>query len=34
MNRWAKAGVLNRVFTAQQEEEFIRLKAEALEPSS
>jgi transposase len=30
MNRWAKAGVLDRVFTALQEEEVIRIKVEAL----
>jgi len=30
MNRWAKAGVLDRVFTALQEEELIRIKVEAL----
>jgi transposase len=30
MNRWAKAGVLDRVFTALQEEEIIRIKVEAL----
>jgi transposase len=30
MNRWAKAGVLDRIFTALQEEEIIRIKVEAL----
>jgi len=30
MNRWAKAGVLDRVFTALQEEQIIRIKIEAL----
>ena len=30
MNRWAKAGVLDRVFTALQEEEVMRIKVEAL----
>jgi hypothetical protein len=30
MNRWAKAGVLDRVFAALQEEEIIRIKVEAL----
>src|SRR4030067_634176 len=30
MNRWVKAGVLDRVFTALQEEEIIRIKVEAL----
>ena len=30
MNRWPKAGVLDRVFTALQEEEIIRIKVEAL----
>src|SRR3970040_1168451 len=30
MNRWAKAGVLDRVFTALQEEEIIHIKVEAL----
>lgn len=30
MNRWAKAGVLDRVFTALQEEEVIRIKVETL----
>jgi transposase len=30
MNRWAKAGVLDRVFTALQEEEIIRIRVEAL----
>lgn len=29
MNRWAKAGVLDRVFTALQEEQIIRIKLEA-----
>ena len=30
MNRWAKAGVLDRVFRAMQEEQIIRIKVEAL----
>lgn len=30
MNRWAKAGVLDRVFTALQEEEILRVRVEAL----
>jgi transposase len=30
MNRWAKAGVLDRVFTALQEHQIIRIKVEAL----
>ena len=30
MNRWAKAGVLDRVFTALQEHQIIRLKIEAM----
>jgi len=30
MNRWAKAGVLDRVFTALQEEEIIHIRVEAL----
>ena len=30
MNRWAKNGVLDRVFTALQEEEIIRIKVETL----
>ncbi len=30
MNRWAKAGVLDRVFTALQDEEIIRIRVEAL----
>lgn len=30
MNRWAKAGVLNRVFAALQEEQIIRIKIEAM----
>lgn len=34
MNRWAKAGVLDRVFTALQEEEIIRVRVEALELDS
>lgn len=34
MNRWAKAGVLDRVFTALQEEEIIRIKVEALSVDS
>ncbi|TVR66864.1 MAG: transposase, partial [Gemmatimonadales bacterium] len=30
MNRWAKAGVLDRVFTALQEEEIIRIRVDTL----
>lgn len=30
MNRWAKSGVLERVFTALQEEQLIRIKIEAV----
>lgn len=30
MNRWAKAGVLDRVFTALQEEEIIRIRIDTL----
>ena len=30
MNRWAKAGVLDRVFTALQEQQIIQIKIEAL----
>jgi len=30
MRRWAEAGVLDRIFTALQEEELIRVKVEAL----
>lgn len=30
MNRWAKAGVLDRVFTKLQEEQIIRIKIEAV----
>lgn len=30
MNRWAKAGVLDRVFTALQEEEIIRIRVETI----
>jgi len=30
MNRWAKAGVLDRVFAALREEQIIRIKIEAL----
>lgn len=30
MNRWAKSGVLERVFAALQEEQFIRIKIEAV----
>jgi transposase len=30
MNRWAKAGVLDRVFAALQQEQIIRIKVEAL----
>jgi len=34
MNRWAKAGVLDRVFTALQEEQIIQIKIEALSMDS
>ena len=34
MNRWAKAGVLDRVFKALQEEEIIRINVEALSVDS
>lgn len=34
MNRWAKAGVLDRVFTALQEEEIIRINVETLSVDS
>ena len=30
MNRWAKAGVLNRVFRAMQEQQIVRIKIEAM----
>ena len=30
MNRWAKAGVLDRVFAALQDEQIIRIKIEAV----
>ena len=30
MNRWAKAGVLDRVFSALQEQQIIRIKIEAM----
>lgn len=30
MNRWTKAGVLDRVFTALQEQQIVRIKVEAL----
>ena len=30
MNRWAKAGVLDRVFTSLQKEQIIRIKIEAM----
>ena len=30
MNRWAKAGVLDRIFTALQEKEIIRISVEAV----
>ncbi len=30
MNRWAKAGVLDRLFTALQQEQIIQIKIEAL----
>ena len=30
MNRWAKAGVLDRVFTALQEQQIIRITIEAM----
>ena len=34
MNRWAKAGVLDRVFSALQEQQVIRIKIEALSVDS
>ena len=34
MNRWAKAGVLDRVFTALQEQQIIRIKIEAMSINS
>ena len=34
MNRWAKAGVLDRVFTALQERQIIRIKIEAMSMDS
>jgi transposase len=34
MNRWAKAGVLDRVFRALQEEQIIRVKIESLKLDS
>ena len=34
MRRWAEAGVLDRIFTALQEEELIRIKVEALSMDS
>ena len=34
MNRWAKAGVLDRVFTALQEQQLIRIKIEAMSVDS
>ena len=34
MNRWAKAGVLDRVFTALQEQQIIRIKIEAMSVDS
>ena len=34
MSRWAKAGVLDRVFRALQEEEIIRVKVEAVSMDS
>jgi transposase len=34
MNRWAKAGVLDRVFSALQEEQIIRIKIEAMSVDS
>jgi transposase len=34
MNRWAKAGVLDRVFRALQEQQIIRVKVEALKLDS
>jgi transposase len=34
MSRWAKAGVLDRIFTALQEEEIIRIRVEALSMDS
>ena len=30
MNRWAKAGVLHRIFAALQQEQIIRIKIEAM----
>jgi hypothetical protein len=34
MNRWAKAGVPDRVFTALQEQQIIRIKIEAMSVDS
>ena len=34
MNRWAKAGVLDRVFSALQEQQIIRIKIEAMSMDS
>jgi transposase len=34
MNRWAKAGVLDRVFSALQEQQIIRIKIEAMSVDS
>jgi transposase len=34
MNRWAKAGVLDRVFSALQEQQVIRIKIEAMSVDS
>ena len=34
MNRWAKAGVLDRVFTVLQEQQIIRIKIEAMSVDS
>lgn len=34
MNRWAKAGVLDRVFAALQEEQIIRIRIEAMSMDS
>jgi transposase len=34
MNRWAKAGVLDRLFTQLQREQLIRIKIEAVSPDS
>ena len=34
MNRWAKAGVLDRVFKRLQQERLIRIKVETVSPDS